>query len=127
MSKIVIKIEDGIVNLVSGVPAGTEVEVHDYDIGDSTNLYRDKEGEEYIMQDPYIISNLEKEENLSVKQKEDYIKRGAAGCPKCKDSNVSSNTPIESDSNNAYQKCTCHDCGFEFVDIFTFSDVTEQE
>ena len=57
MSKITIRMENGVITSISGVPKGSEVEVRDYDCinTDDENFKKDSAGEEYDGYEPNIV------------------------------------------------------------------------
>lgn len=52
-----------------------------------------------------------------------YLDNGYDGCPRCKDTVNLDCGKLEVDSNGAFQKITCMNCGFTYHDLYTLTGV----
>ena len=79
---------------------------------------------------PYDVYNYvmdekwKKELPLTEKQKTIYIKNGYGACPKCKARDIEGGM-LEVDNNQAWQSLTCNECGFNYRDVYTLTNVEE--
>ena len=66
---------------------------------------------------------------LTDKQKKDYVKKSWGKCPKCHSSDISgAEITVECMlGQKAVQEVDCNACNFSWVDIYTLSDVEENE
>jgi len=59
---------------------------------------------------------------LTKTEKQAYIKTRYGCCPKCKSTNIEGGS-LEMGGNQVWQEVSCIDCGLEFMDIYTLTDV----
>jgi hypothetical protein len=54
----------------------------------------------------------------------DYIACGGAHCPYCESREIESDR-LEADSDSAWARVTCHDCGRDWQDVFFLDAIDE--
>ena len=86
---------------------------------DQAKVNLDKANKEFN----YAMLNLNMVKNrLTETEKQAYIKTGYNGCPKCKGINCNGGL-FDADGNQVWQELRCIDCGFEYRDIYTLTDL----
>jgi len=64
---------------------------------------------------------------LSKKQVKKYLKTGANNCPHCKSDEIASISPMEFDSDLAWQDIGCNKCSKVWTEQFKMNDIYEGE